>query len=181
MVDEYFGFPPVLVEPGVRTGVAIKTDDPREVGADRIANAVAAHVLYPDEDVIIVDFGTAITVDAVTADGEFLGGAIAPGIEAGQTALVSAAAQLRRVELEAPPYPIGKSTVTSVQSGLMYGTASMIDGMVERITKEMGGDSRVIATGGLAPVVVGLCHRIEEVEQTLTLFGLKIIFERNAG
>jgi type III pantothenate kinase len=181
MVDDYFGFPPVLVEPGVRTGIAIKTDDPREVGADRIANAVAAHSLYPDEDVIVVDFGTAITIDAITTEGEFLGGAIAPGIETAQTALVSAAAQLRRVELEAPEHPIGTSTVTSVQSGLIYGTASMIDGMVERITKELGGDARVIATGGLAPVIAELCHRIEEVEPTLTLFGLKVVFERNAG
>lgn len=180
MADAYFGFPAVVVEPGVKTGIAILTDNPREVGADRIANAVAAHALYPDDPVIVVDFGTAITVDAVSARGEYLGGAIAPGIDTAATALFSTTAQIRRVELVAPPSAVGKSTVTSVQSGIVFGTAALVDGLVERVAKELGGDARVIATGGLAPVVIEHCHRVEEHEPTLTLRGLWLIFERNA-
>lgn len=176
----YFGFPAVVVEPGTKTGIAILTDNPREVGADRIANAVAAHDAHPDEHVVVADFGTAITVDAISAEGEYLGGAIAPGIDVSSTALFASTAQIRRVELVAPEVAIGKNTTSSVQSGIVFGTAALVDGLVERVTKEMGGDARVLATGGLAPVVIPHCHRIERFDPMLTLTGLRLIFERNA-
>jgi type III pantothenate kinase len=180
MTMRYFGFPAVVVEPGVKTGVAVVTDNPREVGADRIANAVAAHSLYPDEAVVVVDFGTAITVDAVSAQGEYLGGAIAPGVDTAASALFQSTAQVRRVELVAPPSAIGRSTVTAAQSGIMYGTAALVDGLVERVTDELGGAARVVATGGLASVVLQNCKRVERYEPTLTLSGLRLIYERNA-
>ena len=179
MTQRYFGFPAVVVEPGIKTGIAVLTDNPREVGADRIANAVAAHSMYEGEAIVIVDFGTAITVDAVSHGGDYLGGAIAPGIDTAATALFSSTAQIKRVELVAPPDVIGKSTVMAVQSGIIYGTASMVDGLVGAVMKELGGDARVVATGGLAPTVIQHCHRIETFEPMLTLRGLKLIFERN--
>lgn len=179
MTTRYFGFPAVVVEPGIKTGIAIVTDNPREVGADRIANAVGAHHLYPDDPAVIVDFGTAITVDALSARGEYLGGAIAAGIDTMATALFAATAQINRVELVAPPGAIGKSTTASVQSGIIYGTAGMVDGLVERVIKELGGHARVIATGGFALAMAVHCHRLEQVEPRLTLLGLRLIFERN--
>lgn len=179
MVTRYFDFSPLIVGPGIKTGIAVRMDNPREVGADRIANAVAAHALFDGEPVVIVDFGTAITVDAVSGTGDYLGGAIAPGIDTAAAGLYAATAQLRRVELVAPPDVIGKSTVQAVQSGLVYGTAGMVDGLVASVTKELGGDARVVATGGLAPTVIEHCHRIERFEPMLTLLGLKLISERN--
>ena len=179
MTIKYFGFPPVVVEPGTKTGIAVLTDNPREVGAERIANAVAAHDLFPESAVVVVDFGTAITVDAVSAKGQYLGGAIAPGLDTSATALFSATANIRRVELVAPSTAIGKTTVSSVQSGIMFGTAAMVDGLVERVAEELGGDARVVATGGLAPNIAPLCRTIEKVEPILTLMGLRLIFERN--
>lgn len=179
MVVKYFGFRPVVVEPGIKTGVAVVTDNPREVGADRISNAVGAHHLYPDEPVVICDFGTAITVDAVSAKGEYLGGAIATGIDTSAAALFSSTAQINRVELVAPPFAIGKSTTAAVQSGIIYGTAALVDGLVERVVKELGGHARVIATGGFAPAMAEHCPRLEQVEPRLTLLGLRLIFERN--
>jgi type III pantothenate kinase len=179
MTLRYFGFPAVVVEPGVKTGLPVRTDNPREVGADRIANAVAAHALFPDEPVVIVDFGTAITVDAVSAAGEYLGGAIAPGVDTAATALFQSTAQIPRVELVAPPATIGKNTVASVQSGIIYGTAALVDGLVERAVKELGESARVVATGGLARVVLDDCTRVERFEPALTLTGLRLIFERN--
>jgi type III pantothenate kinase len=176
----YVGAPAVVVEPGTKTGIAVLTENPREVGADRIANAVAAHEMYPTENVVVVDFGTAITVDAVSLRGEYLGGAIAPGIETAATALFQATAQIRRVELsEAPPCALGKTTVASVQAGIIYGTADMIDGLVERVIEEIGGPTRVISTGGFAPSVSRYSNSIEAVEPTLTLIGLRLIYERN--
>ncbi|HEV3471720.1 MAG TPA: type III pantothenate kinase [Actinomycetota bacterium] len=180
MAQKYFGFPPVVVEPGIKTGIAILTDNPREVGADRIANAVAAHHLFPDEPVIVCDFGTAITLDAISAKGEYLGGAIATGVDTSATALFAATAQLNRVELVAPPNAIGKTTKTSVQSGIIYGTADLVDGLVERVIKELGGHARVIATGGFAELISEHSHRLERVEARLTLLGLRLIFERNS-
>jgi type III pantothenate kinase len=180
MTTRYFGYPPLVVEPGVKTGIAVLTDNPKEVGADRITNAVAAHHMFDRQAVVVVDFGTALTIDAISAKGEYLGGAIAPGIDTSSSALFQATAQIRRVELLAPPSAIGKSTVTSVQSGIVYGTASLVDGLVERVSKELGGDARVVATGGLASMVVKHCHRVEKVDPTLTLKGLRLIFERNA-
>lgn len=179
MTVTYFGFPPIVVEPGIRTGIAVVTDNPREVGADRIANAVAAHHLFPDEPVVICDFGTAITVDAVSAKGEYLGGAIATGIDTSAAALFASTAQINRVELVAPPSAIGKSTTTSVQSGIIFGTSGLVDGLVERVVKELGGHARVIATGGFASSMSEHCHRLEQVEPRLTLLGLRLIFERN--
>ena len=180
MTERYFGFPALVVEPGTRTGISILTDNPREVGADRIANAVASHEMYPAEPVVVVDFGTAITVDAVSANGEYLGGAIAPGIDTSATALFLATAQINRVELVAPGTAIGKRTMTSVQSGIVFGTAALVDGLVERVTDELGGSARVVATGGLAPIVVKHCRRVERIEPQLTLNGLRLIFDRNA-
>lgn len=180
MTLRYFGFPAVVVEPGVKTGIAVLTDNPREVGADRICNAVAAHGLFPDEACVIVDFGTAIKVEAITPRGEFIGGAIAPGMDVSATALFAAAARLTRVEFTAPPSAIGKSTVTALQSGIIFGTAGLVDGLVERVVEELGGKARVIATGGLASVVREHCATIERVEPMLTLLGLRLIFERNA-
>jgi len=179
MTTKYFGFAPVVVEAGVKTGIAVVTDNPREVGADRIANAVGAHHLVPDEPVVICDFGTAITVDAVSAKGEYLGGAIATGIDTSAAALFASTAQINRVELVAPPAAIGKSTTASVQSGIIYGTAALVDGLVERVIKELGGHARVIATGGFAPSMAEHCHRLEQIEPRLTLLGLRLIFERN--
>lgn len=180
MTLRYFGFPALVVEPGIKTGIAVLTDNPKEVGADRVCNAVAAHDLYPDEPCVIVDFGTAIKVEAITAAGEFLGGAIAPGMEIAATALFSAAARLTRVELSPPPTAVGKSTVTALQSGIIFGTAGLVDGLVERVTDELGGSARVIATGGLATTVMTHCRSIESVEPMLTLLGLRLIFEGNA-
>jgi type III pantothenate kinase len=180
MTLRYFGFPAVVVEPGVKTGLAILTENPREVGADRIANAVAAHALWPQQAVIIVDFGTAITVDAVSADGAYLGGAIAPGVETSASALFQSTAQIRRVELVTPPSAIGKTTVTCVQSGIMFGTAALVDGLIERVSDEIGSDVETVATGGHAPVVLENCRRVKHFEPTLTLTGLRLIFDRNA-
>ena len=179
MTLRYFGFPPVVVEPGVKTGIAVLTDNPREVGADRIANAVAAHEMFPSRSTIIVDFGTAITVDAVSAEGQYLGGAIAPGVETAASALFSSTAQIRRVQLLAPEFAIGKTTVGAVQSGIMFGTAALVDGLVERVANELDGDVEVIATGGLAPVIIEHCKTIQHFEPMLTLNGLRLIFERN--
>ncbi len=179
MTLRYFGFPPVVVEPGVKTGIAILTDNPREVGADRIANAVAAHEMFPDSSAVIVDFGTAITVDAVSAEGQYLGGAIAPGVDTAASALFSSTAQIRRVQLLAPSAAIGKTTVGAVQSGIMFGTAALVDGLIERVSEELDGDVEVIATGGLAPVIIEHCKLIKRFDPMLTLNGLRLIFELN--
>src|SRR5687768_6551836 len=181
MTIRYFGFPAVVVEPGVKTGLAVLTDNPKEVGADRICNAVAAHSLFPDEACVIVDFGTAIKVEAITARGEFAGGAIAPGMDVAASALFAAAARLTRVELAPPSAAIGKSTVTALQSGIIFGTVGLVDGLVKRVIEELGGNARVVATGGLASVVSEHCETIERIEPTLTLRGLSLIFERNTG
>lgn len=179
MTMKYFGFPPVIVGPGTRTGIAIRIDNPKEVGADRVANSVAARELFPNEPVVVVDFGTAINFDVVTRDGEYIGGALAPGLESSATALFQATARLPRVELVAPPTVIGKNTVFAVQSGIVFGIAALVDGLVERTIEELDDDARVIATGGHAEMVIPHCRTIERVEPTLTLFGLRLIFERN--
>ena len=179
MTESYFGFSPVVVEPGVKTGLAILTDNPREVGADRIANAVAARDMFPGEPVVVVDFGTAITVDAISARGEYLGGSIAPGIETAASALFQSTAQIARVQLVAPEAAIGKTTVTSVQSGTVFGTAGLVDGLVRRVVAEIGGTARIVATGGLAATVVVHCETVDSVEPLLTLNGLRLIYERN--
>ncbi|MGH2707074.1 MAG: type III pantothenate kinase [Actinomycetota bacterium] len=178
MVARYFHFDPVMVEPGVRTGMPVLTDHPREVGADRIANAVAAQILVGGP-AIIIDFGTATTFDAVSDRGEYLGGAIVPGIEVSADALFGAAAQIQKVELRLPATVVGRSTADAVCSGLLNGAASMMEGMVERMRKELGGRAAVVATGGLAPLVLALCSTPVRHEPTLTLLGLRLIYDRN--
>ena len=177
MAERYFGFAPVLLEPGIRTGMPILYDNPREVGADRIANAVGALDLH-EPPIIVVDFGTATTFDAISEKGEYLGGAILPGIEISMDALFARAARLPRVELREPRNVIGRTTVESIQSGAIYGYSSMVDGLVRRMEVELG-PCTVLATGGLAGVIGPLCSSIQHVEPWLTLHGLRIVFERN--
>jgi type III pantothenate kinase len=178
MVRRYFRFQPVVVEPGVKTGVPVLTDNPKEVGADRIVNALAAFTAYSGP-CVVVDFGTATTFDCVSDRGEYVGGVIAPGLQVAARALFEHTARLPLVELVAPPAAIGKNTVESVQSGLIYGYAALVDGMVERITKELGHPT-VVATGGLASVVIGECRTVDHHEPWLTLEGLRLVFEKNA-
>lgn len=180
MVANYFHFPPVVVEPGIKTGISVTTDNPKEVGADRIVNALAAFARYGGP-CIVVDFGTATTYDAVSENGEYLGGAIAPGIQVSATGLFSATARLTRVELKAPRSVVGKNTVESLQSGLVFGTAAEVDGMVERMQKELGGGAAVVATGGLAGPVLPECHSVQHHDPWLTLEGLRLIFDRNTA
>jgi type III pantothenate kinase len=180
MVRRYCGFEPLMLEPGIRTGLSILTDNPREVGADRVANAVAAYVLHGGPS-IVVDFGTATTFDAVSGKGEMLGVAIAPGIEISTNALVRETAQLRRVELVAPRSVIGKNTPESLQAGIVFGFAGQVDALVRRMTAELGGQATVIATGGLAAVMLVVCETLERHDPWLTLHGLRIIFDRNDG
>lgn len=180
MVHRYFNFPPVVVEPGTRTGLSIQTDNPREVGADRIANALAAFHRYGGP-CIVIDFGTATTYDVVSEAGEFLGGAIAPGVQTSNASLSRETARLPQVELQGPRSPIGKNTVEAIQAGLIFGTAAETDGMIERIRKELGGTATVVATGGLAGQIVPHCQFVDEVDPWLTLEGLRLVFERNVG
>jgi type III pantothenate kinase len=179
MIDrEYNGLPAVLVEPGVRTGVQLMYDNPKEVGADRICNALAAHHLYGGP-AIVVDFGTSTNFDVIGPGGEFLGGALAPGIEISVDALAARAARLLKVEVLKPRSVIGKSTVEALQSGILYGTVGQVDGIVERIRVELGGEATVIATGGLAPIVLAESRTIQHHEPDLTLVGLRLVYERN--
>ena len=173
-----FGFRPLIVGAGIRTGVKLNYDNPREVGADRVVNAVAAHYLY-QEQLIVIDFGTATSLEVVSADGDFLGGAVAPGIGISAEALFKQTAMLPRVELHSPGQAIGKNTVAAVQSGLIYGYVGLIEGLVERMKRELDGDAKVIATGGLAPVIARETSAIDEVVPELTLVGLRLIYELN--
>ncbi|MFD3456105.1 type III pantothenate kinase [Streptomyces sp. NPDC058691] len=178
----YYGdVPAVLVEPGVKTGVPVLADNPKEVGSDRIINSLAAVHLYGGP-CIVVDFGTATTFDAVTARGEYAGGAIAPGIEISVDALGARGAQLRKVELTRPRSVIGKNTIEAMQSGILYGFAGQVDGVTERMARELADDPddvTVIATGGLAPLVLGESAAIDVHEPWLTLIGLRLVYERN--
>jgi len=180
MVQRYFNFPPVIVEPGTKTGMPILTDNPRELGADRVVNALAAYSRYGGP-CIVIDFGTATTYDAVSEKGEFIGGAIAPGLQTKNASLSRETARLPQVELQAPRTAIGKNTVDAIQSALIFGTAAEADGMIERMRKEFGGDATVVATGGLAPLVIPHCQFVDEHDPWLTLEGLRLVFERNAG
>ena len=180
MVADYFHFQPVVVEPGTRTGIPILTDNPREVGADRIVNALAAFTKFGGPT-IVVDFGTATTYDAVSEKGEYLGGVIAPGMQVSAEALVGHTARLPLIELSEPRSIIGKNTVEALQSGLLFGTAAEVDGVVERMQKELGGHATVVATGGLAPAILPLANSIDHHEPWLTLDGLNLIFEKNVG
>ena len=179
MLDRYYlDVPTVIVEPGTRTGVPVLTDNPKEVGADRIVNTIAAHHHFGGP-CIVVDFGTSTNLDVVSAKGEFLGGALAPGIEISLDALAARAAQLRKVELVRPRSAIGKNTVEALQSGALYGFAGQVDGLVDRIVAELGEVTAVVATGGLAPIVVPESRRITHHEPDLTLLGLRLVFEKN--
>jgi len=183
MIATYFvGLPTTIVEPGTKTGVQLLVDNPKEIGADRIVNTLAAHVLYGGP-AIVVDFGTSTNLDVVSPKGEFLGGALAPGIEISVDALAARAAQLRKVELIRPKNVIGKNTVEALQSGTIYGFAGQVDGLVDRITAELASSYEqtptVIATGGLAPLIIGVAETIDEHEPDLTLIGLRLIHERN--
>jgi type III pantothenate kinase len=183
MIASYFSdIATTIVEPGTKTGVPLLVDNPKEIGADRIVNTLAAHTLYGGP-AIVVDFGTSTNLDVVSPKGEFLGGALAPGIEISVDALASRAAQLRKVELIRPKNAIGKNTVEALQSGTIFGFAGQVDGLVEKITAELAQSydeaPTVIATGGLAPLVIDVSSTIDEYEPDLTLIGLRLIHEKN--
>jgi type III pantothenate kinase len=183
MLNHYFNeIPTTIVEPGIKTGVPLLVDNPKEIGADRIVNTLAAHTLYGGP-AIVVDFGTSTNLDVVSPKGEFLGGALAPGIEISVDALAQRAAQLRKVELIKPRSVIGKNTVEALQSGTIYGFAGQVDGLVTRIAAELEREYKarptVIATGGLAPLIFGVAYTLDEFEPDLTLIGLRLIHERN--
>jgi type III pantothenate kinase len=169
---------PLVVGPGIRTGMPVRVDNPREVGADRIVNAVATVKLL-GTPAIAIDFGTATTFDCVSNAGEFIGGAIFPGVFVALEALVNRASKLSSVEIERPPHVIGRNTVHSLQSGMVFGYAGMVDTMVRRIRKELGEDAQVIATGGLAGLIASETETIERVEPFLTLEGLRLIYSLN--
>jgi type III pantothenate kinase len=179
LCQRYFGVDPVVVGTGTRTGVRVMYDNPREVGADRIVDVVAAMHLYGPPPLIIVDFGTATVFDAVSAEGDYLGGALAPGIGIAAEALFERAAKLYRVELERPKSAIGKNTVAAIQSGTLWGYVGLLEGMVARFKKELGGSARVIATGGWAQRLAKETQVFDAVDENLTLTGLRLIHEMN--
>ena len=178
LCEKYFHVKPLIVEPGIKTGMPIHYDNPREVGADRIVNAVAAFEKYKS-DLIIVDFGTATTFDYVSAKGEYMGGCIAPGIVISSEALFEKASKLPRVEFKKPKTIIAKDTISSMQAGIMFGYAGLVDGIVERMKVEVKSNPKVIATGGLAVIIAPETKSIEVVEENLTLEGLRIIHLKN--
>ena len=170
--------PLVEVGPGVKTGMPILIDNPRELGADRIVNAVAAARLH-GTPAVVVDFGTSTNFDVVSGAGEYIGGVIATGLEVSQEALIRATAALRRVELTPPRSVIGKGTVEAIQSGLLYGHAGLVDGVMQRITAELDGPVHTLATGGLAPTIVPFCSTVDTVDPFLTLHGLRLVYGLN--
>ena len=175
---DYLGREPMVVGPGIKTGISILYENPREVGADRIVNAVAAHARWA-EGAIVVDFGTATTFDVVTPKGEYAGGIIAPGLMVSADALYSRTAKLPRVEITRPRTAIGKNTVASIQSGLVFGYAGLVDSLVTRIRGEIDFSPRVVATGGLASLVAAESSTIDECDDMLTLDGLRLLYDRN--
>ena len=178
MCERYLHIEPIVLGTGVKTGMPVLYDNPKEVGADRIVNTLAAHHLFGGPS-IVVDFGTSTNFDVVSSRGEFLGGSLAPGIEISVDALAMRAAQLRKVELVRPRSVIGKNTVECLQSGVLYGFAGQVDGLVRRIVAEIGPVTAVVATGGLAPIVVEESETITHHDPDLTLVGLRLVYERN--
>ena len=177
MSERYFGLKALFIEPGIKTGLPVQYDNPAEVGADRIVNAVAAYEKCKSS-CVVVDFGTATTFDAVSARGEYLGGVIAPGIAISAEALFERAARLPRVEIKRPPHVVGTNTVHSLQSGLFYGYVGLVDGVLERLLGELG-PARVIGTGGIAPFIASGSRYLAEIDEALTLTGLRIVWGRN--
>ena len=180
MTHKYFHFGPVIVGPGTRTGMAMSVENPREVGADRLVNSLAAYEIYGGPG-IVVDFGTATSFDVYSSKGEFLGGAIAPGVATSLRALSLRGAQLPRIELQTPKRPIGRGTVEAMRSGAVFGFAGQVDRIVTEISGELGGQPVVVATGGLAPSILEACRTVTQHDPWLTLKGLRIIWDRNAG
>jgi type III pantothenate kinase len=177
MAEKYFGIEPFSVEPGPDCGLTLAVDNPREVGADRVVKSVAARALY-GAPLIVIDFGTATTFDCVNAKGEFIGGAIAPGLATSVDALLTRAARLYRVELVRPATAIGRNTITNIQSGVVNGYAALVDGLVERMKREIDGVPRVVATGGHADLIAQATNSIDVVNADLTLEGLRMLYER---
>lgn len=180
MTERYLGEQCVVVGPGLKTGMPIRVENPRELGADRLVNAVAAYDRLGGP-CVVVDFGTAITFDAISGQGEYLGGIIAPGVEISLNALTERAAKLPQVELTEPERLIGRTTLEAIQAGVIYGFAAQIDGICERLRDELGDELQVIATGGLSSHIVPFCDSVELTDDMLTLTGLRLIYERNAG
>ncbi len=182
MVERAFGVKPITVDPAVNAGMPILYENPWEVGADRIVNSVAAYETFgrgTRRPLIVVDFGTATTLDAVTADGEYVGGAICPGVQISADALFQRAARLPRIDVRKPPRIVGQTTVGAMQSGLFYGYVGMVEGLVRRMSDELGGHALCVATGGLATIIAPETPLIEHVAPDLTLQGLRIVWERN--
>jgi type III pantothenate kinase len=182
MAERYFGVTALIVEPGVNTTMPILYENPAEVGADRIVNGIAAFERFgrsAARPMVVVDFGTATTLDAITAKGEYLGGAICPGVQISADALFQRAARLPRIDVRKPPRVIGRTTVGAMEAGLFWGYVGMVEGLVRRMSDELGGQALCIATGGLAEVIAPETSLIEHVDPDLTLYGLRLVWERN--